>query len=245
MVLSVAPKAFADKESLAIIVGEWPPFITQDQRHNGFIAHLISDVFAEEGYEVNYVFRPWNRAYHEAAMGHRDATAVWMHEPGREKDFYYSDPVLQEQFVFFHRKDRDFQWETMEDLKGMIIGGGFSYSYGPDFDQAVADGELNLERVRATSQNVLRLQAKLIDVFPEEYNVGTYTIQKTLAADDAALITHHPRPLLQNNSYVLFPRELSASEDRRAAFNRRLEAFRQSGRYDSYFDAFRDGHYGK
>lgn len=77
-----------------ISTGGWPPFLTPDQKHFGFIAHLISDVFAETGREVDYQRVPWRRAYVGAVSGDYDATAVWMDAPDRHRDFLYSDPIL-------------------------------------------------------------------------------------------------------------------------------------------------------
>lgn len=39
---------------IQISVGEWPPFISQSQKHNGFIADLIHDVLQASGYQVTY-----------------------------------------------------------------------------------------------------------------------------------------------------------------------------------------------
>lgn len=235
--------ALADNRTLDISVGDWPPFIAQDQKHQGFIAHLIHDVLAAEGYDVRFQFLPWNRAYREAALVERDATAVWMYKPEREKDFYYSDPVLSEQFVFFHRKDRNFDWETFEDLAGLTVGGGFGYSYGPGFDAALKTGLFRMERVASNEQNFLRLLIGRVDVIPEEINVGYYTLRRDVGNELASKVTHHPKPLLQSESFVLFPRKGPESLALVKKFNRRLQQFRDSGRYQSYFDAFERGEY--
>ena len=86
---------------LRISVGDWPPFLTSELRHNGVMAHMISDILADEGYRVTFVFLPWARAYADAAAGKFDATAIWMRKAEREKDFIFSEPLLNEQFVFF------------------------------------------------------------------------------------------------------------------------------------------------
>lgn len=242
VVLCSVGMAEADNQ-LQISVGDWPPFIAQEQKHNGFIAHLISDIFAAEGYEVSFHFLPWNRAYREAAKGRRDATAVWMYKPEREQDFYYSAPVLLERFVFFYRKTDKFQWQDFSDLQGLTIGGGFGYSYGPEFD-AVADAKLfKLERVGSNEQNFLRLLIGRIDAFPEEISVGYYSLRRDLGPDHAAQITHHPKSVLENESFMLFPRREPNSLTLVNKFNKRLQQFKESGRYQSYFEAFERGEY--
>ena len=242
MLLGAAPTA-AEQRPLSISVGDWPPFFAQELRYQGVVAHLIKDIFAAEGYEVTFHFLPWNRAYREAAQGARDATAVWMYQADREADFHYSEPVLEERFVFFYRHSEGFHWQTLEDLAGKRFGGGFSYSYGAEFDAALDKALFTMERVPTTAQNFLRLLAGHIDAFPEEQRVGYHILRRELTPEQAAEISHHPLPLLRNQSFVLFPRSKADSEVLMAKFNERLQVFRDSGRYQSYFDAFEQGFY--
>lgn len=221
-------------DTVDIAVGDWPPFFDQTRPHNGPIAHLISDIFAEEGYRVRFHFLPWNRAYREASLGKQDATAVWMYKSEREEDFWFSDPVLSETFVLFHRKTTPFDWNTLEDLRGLTIGGGMGYSYGPAFDDALARGVFKMERMARNRQNFKRLLVGRIDVFPEEISVGYETMARELNPDEVSQITHHPKPFLRNQSFVMFPRVGKNSEMLLEKFNRGLRKFRLSGRYSTY-----------
>lgn len=235
--------ASAEDTTVDISVGDWPPFVAESLPHNGFIAHLISDVFAAAGYQVEFHFRPWNRTYYEAATGQRDATAVWMFEPERAEDFYYSDPVLKERFVFFYLKDRSFDWDTLDDLAGKHLGGSLAYSYGPAFDAALERDVFKLHRVATNRQNFARLLLGRIDVVPEEISVGYHSLRRDLSPEQANRITHHPKPFLENDSFVLFPRVSSRSQKLLKIFNETLEKFRSSGRYQTYFDQFDAGEY--
>ena len=79
---------------LSISVGDWPPFFVESEPGQGTVARLVRDIFAAEGYKVEFHFRPWKRAYREAAIGQHDATAIWMHTADRQKDFIYSEPAV-------------------------------------------------------------------------------------------------------------------------------------------------------
>lgn len=228
---------------VVISTGGWPPFLTPEQKHFGFIAHLISDVFAETGREVDYQLVPWRRAYVGAVSGDYDATAVWMDAPDRHQDFLYSDPLLDERFVFFHRADRDFEWEEFSDLRDLQFAGVLGYSYGPEFDAAVEAGTLNVEWVANEESTINMLLAGRIDAYPQEINVGYFNIAKTVSPTLAERITHHPKPILVNKSYLLLPRSAPDSPVLLEDFNTQLRAFKASGRYQSYFDAFEAGYY--
>ena len=221
--------------ALTISAGEWPPFLSEALPHQGVVAHLIRDIFAEAGYQVSFSFLPWARAYHDTANGKYAATAVWMLAEDRTKDFLYSEAVLSEQFVLFHLKQRHFDWQQLTDLRGMLLGGGLGYSYGPAFDDALHNKVFKMSRVGSTEQNFRRLAAGRIDVLAEEISVGYHTLNHQLP-ELAAVISHHPRPLLINQSFLLLPQNSPDSAQLLQVFNQQLQLFRQSGRYQSYFD---------
>ncbi|MDX1296854.1 MAG: transporter substrate-binding domain-containing protein [Pseudomonas sp.] len=233
----------SEQPELKISVGDWPPYLSSDLKHNGVIAHLISDLLADEGYRVSFQFLPWPRAYSSAAAGHFDATAVWMHKDQREADFLFSAPLLDEQFVFFHLKSLPFDWRSFADLSGMKLGGGLEYSYGPRFDAFLAEGKVKIERVSNDQQNFDKLLKERVTLYPQEINVGYASLRSHFSAADQARITHHPKPLLINRSYLMLPRSLQGSPALLARFNQRLQSYRKSGRYQRYFDDLQQGKY--
>lgn len=227
---------------LQFSAGEWPPFLSENLPHQGVVAHLLRDIFAAAGYNVSFTFLPWARAYHDTANGKYAATAVWMFSADRTSEFLYSDAVLDEQFVFFHRKHRLFDWHQMADLRGLQIGGGLGYSYGPAFDNAVNAGVFKISRVGSTEQNFRRLAAGRIDVFAEEISVGYHVLNNQLP-ELATTISHHSKPLLINQSFLLFPQQTADSSKLLVLFNQQLLQFKQSGRYQRYFDRLAEGGY--
>lgn len=166
-----------------VALGEWPPYLSESLENKGVVAQLIKDIFAAEGIAVNLNFFPWGRAYAETANGAQDLMGVWMHKPEREADFYYSEPVLTETFVFFHLKTFAFDWESLSDLEELTIGGGIEYSYGPEFDAALDDGKLTIQRVATTKQNFEKLIRGRIQIYPQELNVGYAALRQHLIGD--------------------------------------------------------------
>ena len=123
----------------------------------------------------------------------------------------------------------------------MTLGGGLEYSYGPAFDAFLERGEVPMERVSSDQQNFEKLLKGRIQLHPQERNVGLAALRNLSGA--AAQITHHPRPLLVNQSYLMLPKRLADSEALMQRFNQRLQAFRDSGRYDRYFHDLQAGKY--
>ncbi len=178
------------RQTLHISAGEWPPYLSSQLPQQGVMAHLLRDVLADEGYQVEFRFLPWPRAYAAAAAGRFAATAVWMHKSEREQDFLYSAPVLDEQFVFFHLRQMRFDWQTFSDLRGLTLGGSLEYSYGPAFDAFLERGEVPMERVSSDQQNFEKLLKGRIQLYPQERNVGLAALRNLPGA--AAQITHAP-----------------------------------------------------
>ena len=237
------PTQASEQPELKISVGDWPPYLASNLKHNGVVAHLISDLLADEGYRVSFQFLPWPRAYSSAAAGRFDATAVWMHKAEREADFLFSAALLDEQFVFFHLKSLPFDWQTFDDLTGMTLGGGLEYSYGPQFDAFLAQNKVKMERVSSDQQNFEKLLKERVVLYPQEMNVGYAALRSHFSPADQAKITHHPKPLLVNRSYLMLPKSLESSPELLARFNKRLQLYRDTGRYQAYFDNLQQGYY--
>lgn len=235
-------KAANHHAALNISTGEWPPFLSESLPHKGVVAHLITDIFAQANIKVNFTFLPWPRAYHDTINDKYAATAVWMFEQQRAEDYFYSEPVLNERFVFFYHKQRPFDWQNLNDLKGLLLGGGLAYSYGEEFDKALQAGLFDMSRVSTTEQNFKRLAMGRIDAFAEEKSVGYHILAGQLPTIKNAIV-HHPRPLLINKSFVMFPKNNKYSKQRLEIFNQQLLKFKQSGRYQAYFDALDNGAY--
>lgn len=237
-----APAALSH-EMLQIAVGEWPPYVSQNQKHNGVVSHIITDIFNDLGFETSIHFLPWSRAYNETSQGKYDATAVWMHKNKRKEYFIYSDKILTEKFVFFHKKTLDFDWKSLTDLKKFKIGGIYGYSYGPKLDAAFDQKILTKTEVTSPEQNFKMLLHNRIDIMPFELIVGNSILKDQFSTNEQSQIMSHPKPFLLNESYVLFPKALKRSQNLSERFNKRLKEIKSSGQYDLYFKRLKEGFY--
>ncbi len=244
ILLLSAPKLIL-AQPVTIAVGDWPPYISQEQKHDGVISHIISDTFSEMDMSATIKFLPWTRAYKHTAVGSFTATGVWMHKAERENDFIYSDALLNEQFVFFHNKSLDFNWNTVNDLYGMKMGGIQAYSYGPELDKALKKGLIEMVLIKHPKQNFMKLLRGRVQLHPMEINVGYAALKKNFTLKEQSKITHHPKPFLNNLSYLLFPKKVKNSEELVKRFNKALAKMKANGRYDQYFKNFEAGLYSK
>lgn len=244
-ILLSAPMQAFSYEKINIAVGEWPPYISEDQKHNGVIAHIITDIFHDIGLQANIHFLPWSRAYSDTSKGMYTASAVWMHKEDRAEYFIYSDEILTEEFVFFHKNTLNFDWNSLADLTQFNIGGIYGYSYGPKLDEALDKEIITMTPVTNPAQNFKMLLHNRIELFPFELNVGNSILKDQFSESEQKQITHHPKPFLQNPSFVLFPKALETSKQLAKRFNNRLHEIKSSGEYDKYFKNLKAGFYNK
>lgn len=62
----------------------------------------------------------------------------------REQDFYLSDIIESDSFVFFHKKSLSpFHWESFKDLSALRIGATRGYTYSTDFWNIADSSNLN------------------------------------------------------------------------------------------------------
>lgn len=233
------------EETIRIATGNWPPYLSRDLKHNGIAAHIISDIFASEGFKVEFDFVPWARAYELSKKGDYDGTAVWLKKPERETDFYFSDPVVKEKHVFFHLKSFKFEWNSIDDLQGLKIGGIAKFSYGEAFDKAEKSGKLQVDRTTNDISNFKKLLGQRLQIYPQEINVGHYVLQTNFKPEDIQRITSNPKLLMSNFSYLLLSKKIERNKALIVKFNNELQRLKSSGKYDRYFEAFQKGEYKK
>lgn len=225
------PKAVA--EEIVLSNGEWRPFMSETMPHHGVISRIVSESFALEGVKVRYTFRPWARAYAEAAAGASHGSLVWSKgAPGsaRERDFLFSDTVLEDKSVFFHRTGFRFTYSGRADLKNYKIGGVTGYDYFL-FDDA---GPVKMDRAANEELSIRKLLAGRFDIFPCSYRVGKYTLRTRFSAAEASNVVAYPAAYNLTRYSLVLPRALASSSGLMKKFNAGLAKLKRSGRFDQY-----------
>lgn len=243
--LSIASAGFAE-ETIRLASGEgWPPFMSEELRHFGIIPRIVTEAFSLEGVKVQYVWVPWQRAYIKTSFGEYDGAPGWKKNPEREKLFYFSDPIIGERLVFFHLKSFKFDWNGIDDLKGIDMGIGFEsgYSYGTELDNAIKSGKLMVQYASNDKLNFRKLLKGRFQIFPAELQAGFHLIRKLFKPEEVKLITYHPKIINEGMIHVIFPKKNTKSKFFLKIFNRGLMRLRKSGKYDQFLEESRRGDY--
>lgn len=230
--MMAACEASAD-EVITLTSGEWLPYLSERAPHHSVVSRIVTEAFALEGVRVNYIFRPWSRAYAEALGGGAHGTVVWSvagNDTARKRDFHASAVVFEGRSVFFHRKDYPFRLRDTGRLAGLRIGGTAGYEYrfekypGIVIDRSAATDELNFQK----------LLGGRFDLFPTDLYVGLDIMRRILTPEQAARLTWDPQPYEVTAYHLLLNRKNPANSRYLALFNRGLKKLRDSGKYAQY-----------
>ncbi len=219
-------------ETIRITNGEWQPFLSKDVPHHGFASHIVTEAFKLVGVEVEYGFFPWSRAMKLAREGTWDGTAVWGTNEERRQQFHFTNAVVPTTYVFFHLKTTAFDWDDYDDLGDLKVGGTVAYSYSEAFEAAEAAGVFRTIRGRSDEVGLKNLLKGRIDVFPGEVMVTYEQIRDTFTEQEAALFTHHAKPIVDKPLFVLLNKDVPGNEHMRDLFNEGLKQLKEIGRYD-------------
>lgn len=236
------------RKPVRILTGEWAPYISQSFREGGISCHVVREAFASQGYAVEYEWTmPWiERVYELAKRGDYDATMAWRATPVRLEHFVSSaEPVMENRYVFFHLRERPFDWRRFSDLKGIPISGTRSFNYGDHFKQADADGLLDVRWSDTTKASFEKLFSKETRLVAHDQGVGHEDLRAHFSPADNARITYHPRMTDHHLSNVIFPRvQLERSLELRDVFDHGLAAITRSGDVGRWVEDFKRGRYG-
>lgn len=246
-ILFVTSNIAFSQDTIVLSTGEWAPFISKNMMHYGVTLHVITEAFALEGVKVRYEFFPWKRAEVIAGKGFYDGIAVASSKTEyRLEKFYFSDEVAYDKFVFFHLKGFHFEWETVNDLRGIKIGGTIGSDYGP-ITEAATEKSIVIEFAPTDEQNFKKIDGKRAQIFPMGIESGYYLLNK-LFEGNMDKYSHHPRPIMggdddNNKFFLLLSKKVERNQRMIEIFNRGLKKLKDSGKYDQYYEDSRRGEY--
>ncbi|MBN2658505.1 MAG: transporter substrate-binding domain-containing protein [Spirochaetales bacterium] len=221
--------ALSAEETLDLAIGNWEPFTSDRFENSRVLEQLVREIFALSGVGVTYSYYPWMRSHEQVKSGQNDGTFPWIWTEERSKDFYVSEePIMTEETVIYYRRDFDFDWETFEDLKGLRIGGTIGYAT----TEILEDYGLPIEFVQNEELNYRKLLAGRIDILPGSKLVGQYMVRMLFDQSHAALLTYHPRPLIEENFYFMVSKHIPDGQEIVSQFDKGLKILRENGRYE-------------
>lgn len=221
-------------QKIILSTGEYPPLNSSIMKYNGLMPRIVKAAFAIQGVNVVMKFYPWKRAYQLSKIGKVDGTIQWLYSESRKKDHYYSNPILEEKFVWFHLKSFSFKWKTLKDLKNIKIGAISGYTYSDEFYTAIKHKEIDVKFANNDARIYNLMLHKEVQVFPEHIDVGCYRICKVFSKQKRDLFTYNKKAFIKKNNYLLISRKRKNGRKIIKIFNKGLAKLKESGKYNKY-----------
>jgi polar amino acid transport system substrate-binding protein len=231
-------------ETIRITSGEWEPYLSKDIYKYGLDSHIVTEAFRLEGIDVEWGFFPWQRAYENARdMNNWDASCCWWPDNETKSEFLVSDTITKTSFVFYHLKSYKFDWDSLQDLEGITIGGTSEYHYGNEFMDAIEAKKLSVEYTSKDEFNYKKLLAGRIQIFPNDPSVGKAQIRNNLSKQEAKLLTYHPKKFGASTLHLIMSKNHNRNKYYLEKFNAGLKKMKASGKYQQMLDDLENGKY--
>lgn len=205
---------FAEQPMIDVATSHYPPYeYLSDGEVVGHHTDIIRRVLSEMGYRANIHMLPWARAEKLAKTGEIDMLYSLTFSETRQRFYFFTNPIGSARDVFFKRRDRSFEWQTLDDLSGLNFGLSAAYSYQPEFMSWLSSGNALTTRISHEQPELTGLRMVglgRIDLFICELSVCEY------------LLAQQGSALAELDRVERMPGEIGALRSFRAAFSRAL-----------------------
>jgi len=224
------PAARGHCAEVRLVVDEWPPFVSKDLPGHGFAAEIVTEAFAAAGISAHIEFMPWKRCETTVRNGGAFASFPYARTGERAESFDFSDAflVLQDKFFFLEERFPGFEFQTLDDLRPMLIGGAIGYHY----EARLAEAGLHVEYASTSLASFRKLLAGRVDVVLEEEMAGRAIVAELLPGRED-MVAVAGQPFSVNENCLLVSKTYPDADATMRAFNRGLRIIKADGRYES------------
>ena len=118
-------------ETVTVLAVDYPPYEMSapvDGLH-GFDHETVLEAFSRAGVDARIVYVPWTRAVSDTTNGLSEALLSCARTAEREQAYLFSDPISQDTYGLFYRKDFDPpEVRTLEDVIGHSVASVSGYA---------------------------------------------------------------------------------------------------------------------
>ncbi len=215
-------------EPLVLATGEWRPYSSVEMEGYGEFTQRVATVIQEMGLEAEFRFYPWTRCYDSVVNGRVWAAFPYAYTESRAQEVWYSEPLHRSRTLFFYHTpeggEEHYEFEDLEDLAGVRIGGVSGYFYLEPFE----DAGLAVDYTNTEIQGIEKLILGRIDLFPVNERVG-WDLILTYFPEQADNFHTLPNELSNNELSLIVSRSFPDSERLLKEFNAALQRCRDNG----------------
>jgi polar amino acid transport system substrate-binding protein len=209
--------------------GNWPPYADASLPGQGLAVEIVTTALKRAGYTPYIRIDSLDRILEGGKLGVYDVFATPWYSDSRNQYLDYSEPYLESSIRFIKRKGSDFEFRSLGDLKGVMVGTVVDYAYDEAFNNArdiVKIPERNLV------QNLLKLTQGRIDLTLDDERVLRYEINRYMP-NAMANLEILDKPLAVRGIHIGVSRENPQHAEIVAAFNKAIGEMKKDGSFDA------------
>lgn len=209
-------------DPVKIIVGEWAPYMSMEMDSPGIATKIIERAFKTQGMSVEFEFLQWSKSLEAVTSGKAVGAALWRKTSKREKEFFFSDPVIHIKYLVCFRKENPIKGNRFDDFNNITIAVTNSMDYGLDLKKALQKKKFKLKRGSSDTVNITALLKGEVDgIIIEEMRLNKIILPK-ISGLDADKLSSNPDPIYSIPQHLIFPKNQKGSKNLTRIFNRGL-----------------------
>jgi polar amino acid transport system substrate-binding protein len=217
-------------DRLTLVTGEdYPPYVDAQAPGGGLAVQLVRQVAQRMGLTAEIEIAPWRRGYEATLRGRYDATFPYVRTPERERDFLYSDALIQARQVVFMAADRRIAYRGPADLKGLRVCAPLGYAPAAALQPMIDSGEVRQVSAASAAACPGLLVADRADVFIQDQRIGAALVAK--AGLSGRIVAVSDPPVGITETHLIVPRSRPDADGLIARFNAALKQVMSSGDY--------------
>jgi polar amino acid transport system substrate-binding protein len=212
---------------------DWVPYSSSQDPKGGILVQIAKAAFRASGHEIDVALLPWARAVREAQLGLRTGVIGDWYSKEREKDFLYSDPIMENDIVFFAFSDRGVSYRKLEDLKAYKIGAVRDNA----FIEKLIKAGLTIDYATDFKLNLKKLIGGRIDLLADEKLSTLRLLKESYPSYADRIVTLQP-PIEVNYLYLLVSKKTDRASAIVTEFNEGLKVILSDGTMKKILDAY-------
>lgn len=225
--LTFSSASLTSANELKVTASTWPPYVGQQLPENGLVVNLVNVALTRAGYTTTLTFDTWPRALEGTKIGIYDVIAGAWYSDERSKYLAFSQPFIINEVKFIKRKGRPIVYDTLADLRGLLIGIVRDYAYGAEFDNATYLIKVPQNHV---IQNLNNLFSGRIDLTIADERVARYELRQYMGGDMSEL-AFLPKPLSAKGLHIAVSKRRSDHAKIISDFDSAITAMKKDGTY--------------
>ncbi|MEH6627266.1 MAG: transporter substrate-binding domain-containing protein [Motiliproteus sp.] len=227
MLLSAFPSWAENKYDTLIL---YPP--VKPLKYNIMI-NILKHLDANGDYGFRFDQMPWKRVYSKGLIGQGAVLGLSKNQQ-RMALFDYSDELYVDEILLVTLKGKEFEFSSIQDLQGKVVGGNAGSSYGDTFEKGKEEVFQYVGDYRGASSRLKKLLKGRIDL--ALISPGRQGLEQAITADPELSAKRHllvplNNPLVRDANFLGFAKDMKAGPLLQR-LNRDLAKARNSGAID-------------